>query len=229
MNHSNEMEPVYGLPAELPEGEQILWQGAPKWRSLAKAAMKIHWLAVYFAALVVVRLALAFGGGDLSSASFELVQMIGLFLLCLGMVALFAWLHARATVYTITNRRVVMRFGVVLPMAWNLPFKRLASADLVVRDDDDGDIALELTKGERVRRIYFWPHVAPGHYFKPARPAIRAIAEPNTVARCLKEAVMRYAAEQSVAITGGPGGVANDNGPSVGHRSLRDLTAETAS
>lgn len=229
MSHSDEMEPVYGLPAELPNGERILWQGSPKWRSLAKAAMKIHWLGVYFAALVVVRLALAFRGGELGSASFELVQMIGLFSLCLGLVALFAWLHARATVYTITTRRVVMRFGAVFSMAWNLPFKRLAAADLVVRDDDDGDIALELTKGERVRRIYFWPHVAPGHYFKPARPALRAIAEPKAVARCLKQAVMRYAAEQSVAIAVGPAGVANDNGPSVGPRPVRDLTEETAS
>lgn len=222
------MEPVYGLPAELPNGERILWQGSPKWRSLAKAAMKIHWLAVYFAALVAVRLSLAVAQGELGSVSFELVQMIGLFLLCLGLVALFAWLHARATVYTITTHRVVMRFGVVISMAWNLPFKRLAAADLVVRDDDDGDIVLELTKEERVRRIYFWPHVAPGHYLKP-RPAFRAIPEPNAVARCLKEALMRYGAEQSVAIAVGPGGVANDNGPSVGPRLVRDLTEETAS
>jgi hypothetical protein len=228
MKHSDEMEPVYGLPAELPDGERILWQGAPNWRSLAKAAMKIHWLALYFAGLVVVRLSLAFARGELGSASFELLQMIGLFLLCLGLVALFAWLHARATVYTITTRRVVMRFGVVFSMAWNLPFKRLAAADLVVRDDDDGDIALELTKGERVRRLYFWPHVAPGRYFKPARPALRAIAEPNAVAGCLKDAVVRYAAEQSVAIAGGPRAVANDNGPTVDPRPIRDLTAETA-
>ncbi|MEM8606156.1 MAG: photosynthetic complex putative assembly protein PuhB [Myxococcota bacterium] len=227
MSHYDEMEPIYGLPAELPDGERILWQGAPRWRSLAKAAMKIHWLAVYFAVLVVIRLAVAFAGGGMSTASVELLQMIGLFLLCLGSVALFALLHARATVYTITNRRIVMRFGVVLPMAWNLPFKRLASADLVVRDDDDGDIALQLTKGERVRRIYFWPHVAPGHFFKP-RPALRAIADPNEVARCLKEAVMRYAAEQSVPIAGGPGGAANDNAPSAGPRAVPDLTAETA-
>ncbi len=40
---------------------------------------------------------------------------------------------------------------------------------------------------------------------------------------------MRYAAEQSVAIAGGPGGVANDNEPSVGPRPVRDLTVETAS
>ena len=229
MSHSDEMEPVYGLPAKLPEGERILWQGAPNWRSLAKAAMKIHWLGAYFAVLVVARISLAFGEGELGSASLELLQMIGLFLLCLGLVALFAWLQARATVYTITTRRVVMRFGVVISMAWNLPFKRLAAADLVVRDDDDGDIALELTKGERVRRIYFWPHVAPGHYFKPPRPALRAIAEPNAVARCLKQAVMRYAAEQSTAVTVGPAGVANDNGPSVGPRPVRDLAEETAS
>ena len=35
-----------------------------------------------------------------------------------------AWLTARATVYTITNRRVVMRIGVVLEVTFNLPVPR---------------------------------------------------------------------------------------------------------
>ena len=41
-----------------------------------------------------------------------------------------AWLSARNTVYTITDRRVVMRIGIVLTLTFNLPFKRIAAAGL---------------------------------------------------------------------------------------------------
>jgi len=31
-----EYEPVPGLPQRLPQGERILWQGAPDWQTLAR-------------------------------------------------------------------------------------------------------------------------------------------------------------------------------------------------
>ena len=35
-NHDDfAFEPVRGLPAELPRGERLIWQGAPDWRLLA--------------------------------------------------------------------------------------------------------------------------------------------------------------------------------------------------
>ena len=46
--------------------------------------------------------------------------------LAIGIALVFAWASARTTVYTITNRRVVMRFGIALPMTLNLPFTLIA-------------------------------------------------------------------------------------------------------
>ena len=48
--HDN--EPVWGLPEQPPEGEQILWQGKPDWRVLARQAMHVPLLAVYFAVML---------------------------------------------------------------------------------------------------------------------------------------------------------------------------------
>ena len=37
-----ESEPIPGLPEQLPQGEKILWQGAPKWQSFAKHVFHIN-------------------------------------------------------------------------------------------------------------------------------------------------------------------------------------------
>jgi hypothetical protein len=37
-----DFEPVPGLPAELPAGETMIWQGRPQWRSLAVRAFHIR-------------------------------------------------------------------------------------------------------------------------------------------------------------------------------------------
>src|SRR3954462_13677540 len=49
----HDYEPIIGLPAPLPAGETILWQGAPDWKSLARRAMRIRVLAVYFVLLFI--------------------------------------------------------------------------------------------------------------------------------------------------------------------------------
>jgi hypothetical protein len=59
-----EHEPVRGLPEKLPAGERILWQGTPSWRALAIRAFHARKVALYFAALVVWRLALAWHDGE---------------------------------------------------------------------------------------------------------------------------------------------------------------------
>ena len=47
-----------------------------------------------------------------------------------GVLSLLAWALARSTIYTITRPRVVLRFGVALPMSVNLPLRLVESADL---------------------------------------------------------------------------------------------------
>ncbi|MDO9489417.1 MAG: PH domain-containing protein, partial [Sphingomonadaceae bacterium] len=45
-------EPVRGLPGRLPQGEHILWQGSPDWRSLARTVFHVRAITLYFTALL---------------------------------------------------------------------------------------------------------------------------------------------------------------------------------
>lgn len=191
MTHVGEhdYEPVPGLPAALPRGERLLWQGAPTAPRLAREAFRVRGVGLYFAALLAWRGAEAAldgaGAGTLAAALAPVFAMGALALLLLvGLAAL----NARCTLYTITNRRVVMRFGVALPMTVNIPFSQLQGADLRLHADGSGDLALSLTPGARVSYLVFWPHVRPWH-FSRVQPTLRAIADPARAASLLQAAV----------------------------------------
>jgi putative photosynthetic complex assembly protein len=187
-SHEHEGEPIKGLPAELPEGERILWQGQPDARRLARSVFKLHWLAGYFAFLCALQFVV--------QGALALALSLAASLACLGVLGLLAYLHARSSVYTITTRRVVMRIGVALPVTWNLPFKRLVAAEL---EPHRGDIVLSLAPPDKISLVQFWPHSEPGRVRK-ARPCLRALAEPQRVAAVLASAVQQLdaAAQPSV-------------------------------
>ncbi|HJL15007.1 MAG TPA: photosynthetic complex putative assembly protein PuhB [Sandaracinaceae bacterium LLY-WYZ-13_1] len=194
-----EHEPIPGLPKLLPPGETIVWQGRPRWRSLARHVFKTRWLALYFAVLLAVRASMIVANGEGVDGALSLLTMTGVFGAGMGLVALMAWLQARATIYTITTRRVVLRIGVTLSVAWNLPFKRLAAADLSPRPDGTGDIVLGLAPGEKIGWLYLWPHVEPGRLLRGS-PALRSLADPQAVAGHLRTAVAQWAAEERVEV-----------------------------
>ena len=86
---------------------------------------------LYFGVLLTWRgVGLRYDGASLAEAVQGTVGVMPLALLALGMLATLAWLMASTTAYTLTNRRVVMRVGVVLSVTFNLPFARIAAADL---------------------------------------------------------------------------------------------------
>jgi putative photosynthetic complex assembly protein len=113
-------------------------------------------------------------------------------------LAVLAYLHARTTLYTITTQRVVMRIGVALPVTWNLPFKRLAAAQLAKHKDGSGDVVLELAAPDRVSFLQFWPHIQPGR-MRNARPSLRALPDPQLVAAVLAGAVRPLPSELQAA------------------------------
>ena len=192
MSHDHDdfaTEPVRGLPEELPHGEEILWQGQPSWWQLARESLNFCWVAGYFTFLFAWR---TIGGAATESwadsataASFFLV----LGLIVCAILALVALMQAKATVYTITNKRVAMRIGAALTMTLNLPFKKIANADLGVRKNGTGTIALELMEddGARLSYILTWPHVRPWR-MKQTQPALRCIPDVRKVAAILAEA-----------------------------------------
>lgn len=192
----HDFEPIRGLPGALPPGETILWQGAPEWRSFAVSALKTRWIGLYFVALF----ALSAAGGSL----FGMVATAIGATVSLGLLALFAVLVARTTVYTITNRRIVLRIGVALTTCINLPLKLIGSADLRQLDKVHGDIALTLVGRHRLGYAILWPHARPFRFAAP-QPMLRALPDPQAVAAiltraCADQIAIEMHAERSPAV-----------------------------
>ena len=211
--HEHEFEPVPGLPERLPAGEQILWQGTPDWRALAKRVFKLHWLTAYFAALVTWSgVQASAGGGGASAALPAIVVPLTLSVGALGMLAVLANLTARSAAYTITNRRIVMRIGIVLSVTFNIPFRRIASADLKTFGDGSGDLALSLARSEHIGYLHLWPHARPWRLARP-EPALRSIPDAARVAAILAEAML--AADPGVAVAASTPLASHDRQPSL--------------
>ena len=116
-------EPVPGLPEYLPDGEKILWQGKPATLAFAIRALHVRKVAIYFALLLIWRILEQ--GSTSGHLPFVVLSLAGV-----GMLSLLAWLMVRSTLYTITNRRLVLRFGIAMPISINLPFGRIESVDI---------------------------------------------------------------------------------------------------
>lgn len=185
----HDFEAVRGLPGQLPPGETIVWQGAPTWRRLAEQAFHIRLVGAYFALMLVWRAGGAIAAGTApDKALLAALSVAPLALLALGMIAGLAWLTARTTVYTITTKRVVMRFGVALPKAINLPFGVIESAALKPLAGGSGDLALTLKAPNKVAFLHLWPHARPWKVAAP-QPTFRAIPDAQAVAVLLANAM----------------------------------------
>jgi hypothetical protein len=189
-------EPIYGLPALLPPGESILWQGAPDFRTLANRALHLRSLSWYFGLLAVWGI---FGrlssGAPVLSVALAILEFAGVALAALGILWLFAWLVARSTVYTITNRRVVMRFGVALPITLQIPFNQVSAAGVKRFTGGVGDISLSVLGKQNIGYLILWPHARPWKFAK-SEPTLRSIAKVDEVAAILGRA-LAASAEQS--------------------------------
>lgn len=191
-------EPVPGLPEALPAGEHILWQGAPHWIDLALKAFHVRTVAIYFTVLMVWRgWSVSADGGDAATVFAAATSLLPLALIAIALLALAARMTAKATLYTITNRRVVMRIGVALTKTINIPFKVIAAAALQPGARGRGDIALELVKPNRIGLFHLWPNARPWHVNAP-QPTLRAVWHVTTVAAILGRAMQ---AELGATIT----------------------------
>jgi hypothetical protein len=186
MSHDDfEFEPIRGLPALLPAGERLLWQGAPNWRSLAIRAYHVRKVALYFSVLVAWRIGVGIESGHSPAAiALSCAFLLALGGIAVGVLAVLAYFAARATVYSITSRRILMRHGVAVPMTMNLPFKAIETANLRMFSDGTGDIAVGVNKAERVGYMITWPHLRPGFVTRP-QPSLRALPDARAAAEIL--------------------------------------------
>lgn len=172
-----EHEPVPGLPGRLPPGERIVWQGSPDRRALARTAFHWRGVAAYFVLLTGVAATLAWSGGGATG----LVMTAGLGAVAVALLHLLAWGSARTTIYTLTDRRVVLRVGMAVPKCVNLPLAAVASVDLAARDDGTGDVALTPIGAPRIGYAALWPHARPFRIARPV-PMLRAVPDATRVA-----------------------------------------------
>ena len=106
----------------------------------------------------------------------------------LGLLLGSAWMSARNALYTITDRRVVMRYGIALTLTYNLPYARIDAADVRLWNDQGvGDISLQLNRSDRIGWVHLWPHNRPWHMKHP-QPSLRCVPQASEAGRVLAQA-----------------------------------------
>ncbi len=188
----HENEPVPGLPHALPPDEQVLWRGRPQARWFARDVLKTRWIALYFVVLAI----LAVGGGQISGAAFSGTLFAAAVLLLMsavviGMLELIAWAVHRTTVYTITNKRLVLRVGIALPLTVNVPFSRIASVDRRHVAEGCGDLSFRVAGDERISWLMLWPHVRMWKMRSP-QPVLRCIPKLDRASDIVASALQEY-------------------------------------
>jgi hypothetical protein len=177
-----ENEPIPGLPGLLPPGESIIWQGSPDWKVLARTAFHTRLVAGYFALLAAWAFVSGLAAGTSSPmAFFGFGATVLAGAASVGLLYLIAWASARTTIYTLTEKRIVLRIGIALPKCINLPLSAIGAADLAERGAGLGDISLTPTATQRLGYLALWPHARPWHLATP-QPMLRALPEASRVA-----------------------------------------------
>jgi hypothetical protein len=188
MSAEHDIETTPGLPGMLPAGEHILWQGAPVRAQLARTAFHTRLVTIYFGALTIAGTGYALPHAAQGFSAFTgplFTIMAGL--TGLALLHLFAFASARSTIYTLTNRRIVLRAGIALPTCINIPLSLIEAADLRSFNDGTGDIPLRLKRGHALGYAQLWPHARPWH-INHAQPMLRSIPDASRVATLIARA-----------------------------------------
>jgi hypothetical protein len=182
-------EPVPGLPALLPAGEHVLWRGSPEPWAFTWDVMRLRAVGIVCLGVLAWRI----GAGVHDGLSFGTITVsalwtIGLIGLLLGVLVTAGQLMARGTIYTVTNRRLVIRHGVAMPMAINIPFAKVEGAAVSKLAHGCGTVALQMDRTSRASFVALWPHARPFWFLRP-EPVIRAVADVEPLARIVADAL----------------------------------------
>ena len=181
------VEPIEGLPELLPKGEVILWQGRPNWLRLTIESLNLWWVIGYFGLLAAWRFLtvidyMPLGSAFSASIPFLFVAaFVGLLLCGVG------YIQAKETLYTITNRRVVMRIGAALTLTLNLPFTKIDNAAVAKKRGGFGNIAFETSGDTKFSFFVLWPHARSWYFGKP-QPTLKCIPDIEKVSSILGQA-----------------------------------------
>jgi hypothetical protein len=180
-------EPIRGLPERPPEGEVILWQGQPNWLRLSVDSLNVWWVLGYFIFLFVWRFISVSDLLPISQAVLVSLPFLAFGLLVTLLLMLVGFIQANATVYTITNKRVVMRIGAALTVTLNLPFTEIENAAIASSSKNFGSIVIDTKQDSKFSFLVLWPHARAWHFKKP-QPSLKCIPNAAEVAEILSNA-----------------------------------------
>ncbi|MEY3095963.1 MAG: photosynthetic complex putative assembly protein PuhB [Burkholderiaceae bacterium] len=229
--HEHEFEPEYGLPEQLPSGERILWQAGPSARLIFWSVFRGRLLLAYFVLMLLLRGSFMYTDTGSVAQTAAAVSWLGLlFLVALGLFAWLSLLIAKTTVYTITDKRLVMRIGIVLNLSFNIPLRRIQAADVRRLANGTGEIAISLHPDDKIAYPHLWPHARPWHLANP-QPMLRGLPKVGPVAS-LFEAAWRAQQSPSAQVSQVQGHASSDgaaHAPQSGSVSSPALQTELAS
>jgi hypothetical protein len=184
----HEFEAQFGLPEQLPAGEKLLWQGQPLPGLVARRVFHLPLIAGYFAAMALWGVASAVAeGAPFIDALISLRWPLFFAAVALAIIGYLARLTAQTTAYTITDKRVVMRIGIVLTVTYNLPLRCIDAAHLLPLKRGQGEIALALRGDTRIAWLHLWPHARPW-LLKQPQPMLRGLGDAQAVSDLLARA-----------------------------------------
>ena len=181
------------LSENLPNGEQLIWQGQPERHALATRAMYLKYIAFYLVVLIAARTGyLIMNGEPVATWSGMLIWQMLASALIMSLIVGLAAVYSRTTRYSLTNERLIIKTGAAITIHINLPLQQIIAADLREYSDGTGDITLQVSRAEKLYWLLIWPNVR-SWWIRPLRPVLRGLKDAQAVAHLLVEEVGKHA------------------------------------
>ena len=181
------------LSENLPNGEQLIWQGRPERHALATRAMYLKYIAFYLVVLIAARTGyLIMNGEPVATWSGMLVWQVLASAFVMLLIVGLATVYSRTTRYSLTNERLIIKTGAAITIHINLPLQQITAADLREYSDGTGDITLQVSRAEKLYWLLLWPNVR-SWWIRPLRPVLRGLKDAQAVAHLLVEEVGKHA------------------------------------
>lgn len=188
-----EAEP--GLPEALPDGERVLWRGSPRPLAFAARVFRFRWVCGWFALVIGARFIAGLTSGDISAATDVATLGLAAAAVSIAVLTLLGVAMARSTIYTVTDRRIVLRYGVAIRKYVNLPYAAMRNLAIKHYKDGSGDLVVAMNGGAGTGFLRLWPHARPFR-FANAEAALRSIPDAKSVAARVAEAVKALRPEE---------------------------------
>jgi uncharacterized membrane protein YdbT with pleckstrin-like domain len=138
---------------KLIRGETMIWHGRPSWRS--EISFYLRWATIGAIPLAVILVARA-----ISSADWSIPLGVGIFLVVLLVAVLIGFMRRYFTQYTITNRRISIRRGVLSKNEQTAHLERLQNVtihqSLFDRVFHVGMVDFDTAGGDSDANLRFW-------------------------------------------------------------------------